>query len=172
MHKQSFQIGIQIMQALNISSSKKSLGSPKRAWRMACLVYFVVMATISKRRRNAVSILTSFLISKRNEPAYSSTCKIKAKRTLLILHLRKIEAKRILFIPQIQKIEAERTLFIPKIGQIEAKLSLFIPQIFRKKKRRSELCSFHKLDRSKRSEVCLFHKLEKSKRSELGLFQK
>jgi hypothetical protein len=31
--------------------------------------------------------------------------KIKAKRTLLILHLRKIEAKRILFIQQIGKIE-------------------------------------------------------------------
>ncbi len=34
---------------------------------------------------------------------------IEAKRTLLILHLRKIEAKWILFIPQIRKIEVERT---------------------------------------------------------------
>ncbi len=35
----------------------------------------VVMATISKRRLNEASILASFSISKRNEPAYSRTCK-------------------------------------------------------------------------------------------------
>jgi hypothetical protein len=34
-----------------------------------------VMATISKRRRNETSILTSFSILKRNEPAYSRTYK-------------------------------------------------------------------------------------------------
>jgi hypothetical protein len=34
----------------------------------------LVMATISKRSRNEDSILTSFSISKRNEPAYSRTC--------------------------------------------------------------------------------------------------
>ncbi len=87
------------------------------------------MSTISKRRRNEASILTSFSISKRNEPAYSRTCKDRAKRTLLILHFRKIEVKQILFIPQIRNIEAERTLFIPQIRKIEAKRSLFIPQI-------------------------------------------
>ncbi len=35
----------------------------------------LVMAMISKRRRNEASILTSFSISKRNKPAYSRTCK-------------------------------------------------------------------------------------------------
>jgi hypothetical protein len=39
----------------------------------------LVMATISKRRRNEASILTSFLISKRNEPAYSRTCKDRSE---------------------------------------------------------------------------------------------
>jgi hypothetical protein len=58
----------------------------------------VVMATISKRRRN--EILASFSISKRNELLIPELVKIEAKRTLLILHLRKIQAKRILFIPQ------------------------------------------------------------------------
>jgi hypothetical protein len=38
-------------------------------------VFILVMATISKRWRNEASILTSFSISKRNEPAYSRTCK-------------------------------------------------------------------------------------------------
>jgi hypothetical protein len=38
-------------------------------------VYTEVMATISKRRWNKASILTSFSISKRNKPAYSRTCK-------------------------------------------------------------------------------------------------
>jgi hypothetical protein len=87
------------------------------------------MATISKRRRNEASILTSFSLSKPNEPAYSRTCKDRSKKNLLILHLRKIKAKQILFIPQIRKIEAEQTLFIPQIGQIEVKRTLFIPQI-------------------------------------------
>jgi hypothetical protein len=80
----------------------------------------LVMATISNRRRNEASILTSFSISKRNEPAYSRTCKDQSEANL---HLRKSEAKRILFIPQIRKIEAEGTLFFPQIGQIEAKRS-------------------------------------------------
>ena len=66
-------------------------------------VYWVVMATISKRRWNEASILASFSISKRNEPANSRTCKDRSEANLLILHLRKIEAKQILFIPQIRK---------------------------------------------------------------------
>jgi len=83
----------------------------------------------SKRRWNKASIWASFSISKQNKPAYPELVKIKAKQTLLILHLRKIEAKRILFIPQIRKIEAERTMFIPQIGKIKAKRSLFIPKV-------------------------------------------
>jgi hypothetical protein len=38
-------------------------------------LWLVVTATISKRRRDKASILTSFSILKRNEPAYSRTCK-------------------------------------------------------------------------------------------------
>ncbi len=84
---------------------------------------------ILKQRRNKTSTLALFSISKRNEPAYSRTCKDQVKWTLLILYLRKIEVKGILFIPQIRKIEAEWTLFIPQIGKNEAKRSLIIPQI-------------------------------------------
>jgi hypothetical protein len=47
----------------------------------------VIMATILKRRRNEASILTSFSIWKRNEPAYS--------RTLFILQIGQIEAKSV-----------------------------------------------------------------------------
>ncbi len=97
-------------------------------------------------------------MSKRNEPAYSRTCKIEAKWTLLILHLRKIEAKQILFSPQIRKFDAEQTLFIPQIGKSEAK--------------QSEVCLFHKFEKSKRRKFCLFHQLERSKRSEVCLFHK
>ncbi len=43
-------------------------------------VAYVVMATISKRSWNKASILTSFSISKRNEPAYSDIWKIEVKR--------------------------------------------------------------------------------------------
>ncbi len=39
----------------------------------------LVMATISKRRRNEALILASFSISKRNEPAYSRTCKDRSE---------------------------------------------------------------------------------------------
>ena len=42
-------------------------------------VQALVMATISKRRRNEASILTSFSISKRNEPAFSRTCKDRSE---------------------------------------------------------------------------------------------
>ncbi len=57
-------------------------GTMKHAWRNQLRAYSdkdqaadLVMATISKRSQNKASILTSFLISKRNEPAYSRTCK-------------------------------------------------------------------------------------------------
>jgi hypothetical protein len=114
----------------------------------------LVKAMILKLRRNEASILTSFFsISKRNEPAYSSTCKdrskvfipqirkIVAEQTMFIPKTGKIEAKRSLFIPQIRKNEEERTLFIPQIGQIKAKRSLFIPQIRKNEAKRSLL--FH-----------------------------
>jgi hypothetical protein len=39
----------------------------------------VVMAAISKQRRNEASILASFSISKRNKPAYSRTCKDRSE---------------------------------------------------------------------------------------------
>ncbi len=109
------------------------------------------MATISKRRRNEASILTSFSISKRNEPAYSRTCK---DRTLLILHLRKIEA--------------ERTRFIPQIGQIEAK-SVYSTN----SKERSGANSVYSTYWKDRSEANSFYSTnsKKSNRSELGLFQ-
>jgi hypothetical protein len=42
-------------------------------------LYSVVMARISKRRRNEASILASFSISKRNEPTYSRTCKDRSE---------------------------------------------------------------------------------------------
>jgi hypothetical protein len=42
-------------------------------------LWLVVMATISKRRWNEASILTSFPILKRNEPAYSRTCKDRSE---------------------------------------------------------------------------------------------
>ncbi len=74
-----------------------------RKWDLHRILFVVVMATISKRRRNEASILASFSISKRNEPANSRTCKDRSEANLLILHLRKIEAKQILFIPQIRK---------------------------------------------------------------------
>ncbi len=96
------------------------LGICTSQWRL-------VMAMISKRRRNEASILTSFSISKRNEPAYcrslfiSQIWKNQAERTLFIPQIRKIEAKRSLFVPQIRKIEAERTRLIPEIGKIKAK---------------------------------------------------
>jgi hypothetical protein len=43
------------------------------------LYLLLVMATISNRRRNKASILSSFSISKRNEPAYSRTCKNRSE---------------------------------------------------------------------------------------------
>jgi hypothetical protein len=57
------------------------------------------MAMISKRKRNEASILTSFSISKRNEPAYSRSCKDRSeanlsKRSELGLLLGKIEVKK------------------------------------------------------------------------------
>jgi hypothetical protein len=39
----------------------------------------LVMATISKRRQNEASIFVLFSISKRNEPAYSRTCKERSE---------------------------------------------------------------------------------------------
>ncbi len=39
----------------------------------------LVMARISKQRQNKASILTSFLISKRNEPSYSRTCQDRSE---------------------------------------------------------------------------------------------
>jgi hypothetical protein len=42
----------------------------------------VVMATMLKRRQNKASILTSFLISKRNEPAYSRSRKDQSEANL------------------------------------------------------------------------------------------
>ncbi len=48
---------------------------------LSCLIFChsITTATISKQRRNEASILTSFSISKRNEPAYSSTCKDRSE---------------------------------------------------------------------------------------------
>jgi hypothetical protein len=43
----------------------------------------LVISTISKRRMNEASILASFSISKRNEPAYSRTCKDRSFSALL-----------------------------------------------------------------------------------------
>jgi hypothetical protein len=46
--------------------------------------------------------------------------KIKAKRTLLILHFTKIEVKQIIFFPQIGMIKTKGTLLIPEMRKIEA----------------------------------------------------
>ncbi len=61
-------------------------GTMKHAWRNQLRAYSdkdpaadLVMATISKRRQNEASILTLFSISKRNEPAYSRTCKDRSE---------------------------------------------------------------------------------------------
>jgi hypothetical protein len=144
----------------------ESLPERRLEWRQ----FTILKVTILKRRRNEASILTSFTISKRNEPAYSRTCKDRSDANPVYYTLRKSEAKRILFIPQIRKIEAERTLFIPQIGQTKAKRRLFIPQI--RKNEAERVCLFHKLDRSKRSKVCLFYKFERTKRSKVCLFHK
>ncbi len=57
---------------------RQMLVSRDQASRLRSILWImlqIVMVTISKQRRNEASILSSFSISKRNEPAYSSTCK-------------------------------------------------------------------------------------------------
>jgi hypothetical protein len=46
---------------------------------LGSITWRIIMATISKRRRNKASILNLFLISKRNEPSYSRTCKDRSE---------------------------------------------------------------------------------------------
>ncbi len=92
-----------------------------------------------KRRRSEASILASFLISKRNKPAFSRTCKDRSEATLLILYLRRSKRNKFCLFHKFER------------------------------SKQSELCLFLKLERSQRSEVCLFHKFERSKRSKLCL---
>ncbi len=124
------------------------------------------MATISKRRWNEASILTSFSISKWIEPAYSWTCKDwslfytleRSKRSEFCLFHKFERSKR-----------SELCLFHKLDRSKRSEVCLFHKF---KRMKRSELCLFHKLYRSKRSEVCLFPKCERTERSEVCLFHK
>ncbi len=84
------------------------------------------MATISKRRGNEASILSSFSLSKRNEPAYSRSSKDRGEANHAYSTPQKVEAKRTLFIPQNAKSAAKRSLFIPQIAKSEAKKTNWI----------------------------------------------
>ncbi len=104
------------------------------------------MATILKRRQNEASILSSFSISKRNEPAYSRTCKDRS------------EVNPAYSTPQ--KDQSELCLLYKLQRAKRSEVCLF--HKFEKSQQR-ELCLFHKLERSKQSQVCLLHKLQRAK---------
>ncbi len=115
----------------------------------------VGMATISKRRRNEASILTSFSISKRIRPAYSRTCKDRSEFCLFHKFERLKQSELCLF----HKLDRSKRMEVCLFHKFE-------------RTKQSELCLFHKLDRSKQSKVCLFHKFKRTKRSEVCLFHK
>jgi hypothetical protein len=72
--------------------------------------------------------LGSFMMSKRNEPAFfKELVKIKGKQPCLFYTLERSKRSKFCLFDKFER------------------------------SKRSELCLFHKLERSKRSEVCLFH---------------
>ncbi len=104
------------------------------------------MATISKRRLKEASILTSFLISKRNEPAYSRTCKDRSEPCLFYTLARSKRSKFCLF----HKIERSK----------RSELCLF-HKLDRSKW--SEGCLFHKFERTDQNFVYSTNWTDRSK---------
>ncbi len=127
----------------------------------------LVMATISKQRRSEASILTSFSISKRNESAYSRTCKDRSKPCLFYTLERLKWSEFCLFHKFDRSKRSELCLFHKLDRSKQSEVCLFHKL---ERTKRSKHCLFHKLDISKRREVCLFHKLERTKRSKVCKF--
>ncbi len=133
-----------------------------------CLVA-LIMAMISKRRRNEASILTSFPISKRkNEPAYSRTCKDRSEANPAYSTPYKDRSEFCVYsINSKDRSGANSVYSTIWTDRSEAK-SVYSTN----SKERSGANSVYSTNWTDRSKVCLFHKFEWTKRSELGLFQK
>ncbi len=81
----------------------------------------IVMATILKRRRNEASILALFSISKRNEPAYSRTCKDRSEANPAYSTPLKDRRKGNSVYSTNLKDRSGANSAIPQIGKIEGK---------------------------------------------------